>query len=143
MRTRILMGCSLAVVAIAAACAGNPQPGDSGYAYNVSGEYAAEFITDDGTVLTGTAQLATAKGGAVSGTVTLTDPFTVRGEVEGLVVGSQLSITFPYEIDETGGSGVATGTAEISEGGASIAGSLEIIDDSGGPAAASFTFERR
>jgi hypothetical protein len=29
---------------LAAACAGNPEPGDDGYAYNVNGEYTAEFI---------------------------------------------------------------------------------------------------
>lgn len=132
-----------ALAMLIVACAGNPQPGDSGYAYNVSGEYAAEFIADDGTVITGTIQLATGSGGAVTGSMALTDPFTVTGEIEGLVVGSQLTITVPYQIEETGSSGVASGTAEIAEGGASVVGSVDISDDSGGPSAASFTLQRR
>jgi hypothetical protein len=79
---------------LAAACAGNPEPGDDGYAYNVNGEYTAEFITDDdGTAIYGTITLATAKGGIVTGKMALTNPFTVDGDVEGLLFEDELTLT--------------------------------------------------
>lgn len=130
----------LGLAMLLSACAGNPQPGDTGYAYNVNGEYAAEFVTDDGTVITGTMRLATAAGGVVSGAMALDNPFTIEGEVEGLVVGSELTVTVPYMIAETGCAGVAVGGGEITEGGRSVVGSVEIEDECGeGPSTATFT----
>ena len=49
--------------ALASACAGNPEPGESGYPYNLAGRYQAEFLVD-GAPYRGTIDLSTAPGGA-------------------------------------------------------------------------------
>lgn len=130
----------LAFALFVAACAGNPEPGDDGYAYNVNGEYAVEFITDDdGTAIYGTITLATASGGIVTGVMALTNPFTVDGDVEGLLFEDELTITVPYTIAENGCSGVAAGTGIVTEGGGSVAGHVDIADECGGPTGATFS----
>lgn len=134
---------ALALVALAA-CAGNPEPGEPGYDYNVDGAYSAEFLADDGQAYGGTVDLATGAGGTVTGTMTLTDPMTVDGTVEGLVVGSELTVTISYTIPDTGCSGVASGGGTIAEGGGQVVGDVEILDECGGaPLTATFTFERQ
>jgi len=131
---------AVAFAFLAAACAGNPEPGDDGYAYNVNGEYAAEFVTDDdGTAIYGTVTLATAPGGIVTGKMALTNPFTVDGEVEGLLFEDELTISIPYTIAENGCSGVTAGTGVVSEGGGSIVGHMDIADECGGPTGATFS----
>ena len=134
---------AIAVTTVLAACGGNPAPGDEGYAYNVSGEYAAEFIADDGTVITGTVTMATARGGAVTGKLALDNPFTVTGDIEGVIDGSEMSLTMPYAIEETGCTGVASGIAQIAEGGGSLDGMIDIADDCGeAPSTATFSLVR-
>lgn len=135
---------STAVVLALAACAGNPEPGEPGYAFNVEGEYAVEFVASDGQTYAGTMQLSTAEGGEVSGTMALTDPLAIDGSAEGLVVGAQLTITVSYTIPENGCSGVASGTGTIADGGGEVVGDVEIDDECGdAPLAAAFTFTRR
>lgn len=126
------------------ACGSPPQPGDPGYAYNLDGEYAAEFAADDGTVYTGTMQLETLEGGEVTGTMSLVDPAAIEGTIDGLVVGADLSLTVEYEIVDQGCGGVASGGGVIDEGGGSASGSVEISDGCGGgaPTSASFTLTR-
>jgi hypothetical protein len=138
------IGLGLAV-ALITACAGNPAPGDEGYAFNLNGEYAAEFIThDDGMAITGTVTLGTARGGDVSGTMALQDPFTVDGDVAGIIEGSLFTMTVPYTIVENGCAGVATGTGEIAEGGGTVSGEIEIADEcEGAPMGADFTLTRQ
>jgi hypothetical protein len=138
------MGLGLAA-GLLAACAGNPAPGYEGYAFNLNGEYAAEFIShDDGMAFTGTITLGTARGGDVSGTMALRDPFTVDGDLEGIIEGSLFTMTVPYTIVENGCAGVATGTGEIAEGGGTVTGEVEIADEcQGAPMGASFTLSRR
>lgn len=141
MRSKLLSSATL-VVALSA-CAGNPEPGEPGYAFNVEGEYAAEFVDDDGQTYSGTMQLSTGEGGAVSGTMSLTDPMTIGGTAEGLVVGAQLQIAVSYTIPDTGCSGVASGTGTIEEGGGRVAGDVEIEDECGdAPSAATFALTR-
>lgn len=131
--------------ALITACAGNPAPGDEGYAFNLSGDYVAEFVTHaDGMAFTGTVTLGTARGGDVSGSMALRDPFTVEGDVTGLIQGSLLTMSVPYTILENGCAGVAAGTGEIAEGGGMISGEVEIADEcEGAPMGASFTFTRQ
>ncbi len=138
------IGLALAA-ALSTACAGTPVPGDEGYAFNLNGEYAAEFVTHaDGMAFTGTLAVGTARGGEVSGTMALRDPFTIDGDVEGLIEGSLLTMTVPYAIVENGCTGVASGTGEIAEGGGSVTGEVEIMDEcEGAPFAADFTLTRQ
>lgn len=125
------------------ACAAAPEPGEPGYEYNLEGEYAAEFLANDGQPYRGTIRLATAPGGDVSGTLALVDPVALEGTAEGRIVGAQLTLTVSYTIPETGCSGVASGGGTIAEGGGRVAGDVEIDDECGGaPTASSFTFTR-
>lgn len=136
-------GALAAVLALGIACGGNPEPGEPGYAYNLDGEYNAEFAADDGVAYSGVMALETAPGGAVSGTMSLSNPVVVNGTVEGLIVGAELSISVPYEIPDNGCTGVASGTAIIEEGGGAVNGSVDIADECGGaPLSAAFTLWR-
>lgn len=143
MRVRTLFGIAALSVGLAA-CAGNPEPGEPGYAFNVNGEYAVEFVADDGQVYTGTMQLETGAGGAVTGVMAIRDPVTIDGDLEGLIIGAELTLTVPYSIIENGCSGVASGDGVVAEGGGSVAGTVEINDEcAGAPFAADFTFTLR
>lgn len=118
------------VIVAAAACAGNPQPGDPGYAYNVTDAYAAEFVVDNASY-TGSLTLETAPGGMVAGTMNVTSPATITGPVEGMVKGDTLTFESNYEIAENGCSGIVTGTGVIAEGGGSVSGSMDVYDACG------------
>lgn len=128
---------------LVAACAGNPEPGDEGYPYNLNGTYDAEFVTDeDGQAFAGSLTLGTAQGGVVTGMMELRDPATVEGDVEGLIFEDELTITIPYTIIDNGCSGVASGLGVIAEGGDSVTGHVDIADECGGPSGATFTLTR-
>lgn len=135
----------VAAVAIAAACGGNPQPGDPGYSFNLNGEYNAEFAADDGQVYSGTMQLTTGPGGVVTGTMTLLSPMSIDGTVEGMIVGAQLDVTVQYFIADIQCGGTASSTATIEEGGDAATGPADITSDddcAGGPVSATFSLSR-
>ena len=118
---------TLLVAGLAVGCAGNPAPGDSGYAYNLNGTYEAVFEAQ-GTGYTGTMSISTAPGGVVTGTVLLTSPAEVIGDVTGMVADS----TFQFESDyvrEGGCGGTLMGAGPIQPGGAGSTGLVEIADD--------------
>ena len=117
---------ALAVI-VAGACAGNPKPGDSGYAYNVSDAYAAEFVVDNASY-TGSMTLETAPGGAVAGSMRVTSPVTITGTVTGMIAADTLTFETDYEIAENGCSGTVTGVGVIAEGGTAVAGSMDVYD---------------
>ena len=117
----------LSVAVLATGCAGNPAPGDSGYQYNLNGTYEAAFEAQ-GTAYTGTMSISTAPGGVVTGTVLLTSPAEVIGDVTGMVADS----TFNFESDymrDGGCGGMLVGTGPIRSGGAGSSGTVEIADD--------------
>jgi hypothetical protein len=111
--------------AFAAACAGNPQPGESGYPYNLTGSYQAEFLVD-GAPYRGSMNLSTAPGGAVSGSFTLTEPMQIVGSVEGAIVADTLDFQMPYEILENSCAGVVHGRGAILEGGTGVSSPVRI-----------------
>lgn len=113
-------------LALLAACAGTPGPGDSGYMYNVIGPYTGQFVVD-GQPLPGTLQLDTGSGGVVMGTFGV-PMMGITGELEGLVVDDQLTFTGNYNNPETGCDGVAEVTATIEEGGTAIRGRIEVSE---------------
>ena len=115
------------VFIVAGACAGNPKPGDAGYAYNVSDAYVAEFVVDN-TSYTGSMTLETAPGGAVAGTMSVTVPATITGTVTGTVVADTLTFESDYEIAENGCTGTVDGVGVIAEGGGSVAGLMDVYD---------------
>lgn len=115
------------VVIVAGACAGNPQPGDSGYAYNVSDAYAAEFIVDAASY-TGSMTLETAVGGMVTGSMNVTSPATITGTVNGTIAADTLTFESDYEIAENGCTGIVTGVGVIATGGDAVSGSMDVYD---------------
>lgn len=131
---RVLAG--LATMALLAACSGNPQPGDSGYAYNVTGDYELTVLIE-GMTYSGMAAMSTMKGGEVTGSMDFTSPEAISGALIGTVVGDSMQFSSAYE--RSGCVGVLTGQGTIAEGGASAAGSVAIDDDCApGPMAGSF-----
>jgi hypothetical protein len=118
---------ALSVALLGAGCAGNPAPGESGYRFNLNGTYDAVFEAQ-GTAYTGTMSVSTAPGGVVTGTVFLTSPAEVIGDVTGTVVDS----TFQFESDylrDGGCGGTLLGAGPIQSGGAGSSGLIEIADD--------------
>ena len=81
---------ALLSLAMLAACAGTPGPGDSGYPYNVAGPYTGQFVVD-GEALPSTIQLQTHAGGVVTGSFNVS-PLGISGELEGTVIGDQLPV---------------------------------------------------
>ncbi len=122
---------SLAVIAAAtilSACSGNPAPGQPNYAYNVSGTYSMTMLAFEQT-LPGTAEMAIADGGDVTGT------FTFDGEgpmdIAGAVSGDTLTFSSTYE--RSGGcEGLFDGVGVVVAGGDSITGTMEINDSCAG-----------
>lgn len=117
----------LSVAVLTTGCAGNPAPGDSGYQFNLNGTYEA-VIEAQGTAYTGTMSINTAPGGVVTGTVLLTSPAEVIGDVTGMVADS----TFQFESDymrDGGCGGTLIGMGPIESGGAGSSGTVEIADD--------------
>lgn len=126
---------------LAAGCAGNPEPGDSGYRFNLNGGYDA-MVEAQGTAYMGTAELTTLPGGAVTGSIVLTSP----GQVEADVTGTVTDSTFQFEsvyVRDGGCEGVLLGTGRIEPEGVAASGSVDIADDcSGSMLAGSFKFSR-
>ncbi len=127
--------------AFAAGCAGNPQPGESGYPYNLTGRYQAEFLVE-GNPYRGTMDLSTAPGGAVSGSFAVTDPGQVVGSVEGTIVADSLDFAIPYEILENGCAGIVRGRGAIVQGGAGLAGPIQLDDACDGQMSGTLTLTR-
>jgi hypothetical protein len=118
------------VLAVAAACSGNPMPGDSGYPYNMTGMYDTDFEAL-GTVYAGPAEIATSPGGLVYGKIQLDGPETVVGDFEGSIAGDTL--TFESHYERAGGCmGVLSGVGIIAEGGGSASGDAVVDDDCSG-----------
>jgi len=128
-----------ALLALLAACAGNPGPGDPGYPYNVSGTYSGRFMVE-GQSLGATLSLQTSPGGVVGGEVQVPD-MGVTAEVEGTVAANQLTLRIAYFNPVTRCDGLAEGTVTVTEGGATFSGPVTIIE-CGQSMGASLTFRR-
>jgi hypothetical protein len=89
---------------------------------------------------TGSMQLATRPGGAVSGTMTLTAPIAITVELSGAVSGDSISFGGPYRTPDC--TGVLRGRGRIAAGGSSASGSVYIDDGCVGAMAGTFRFER-
>ena len=130
----------IAIAVLYGACAGNPQPGDPGYAYNLSGAYDATYDLDVGSY-SGTIEMETARGGVVTGKYLLINPDMVEGSISGTIVGDAFTYSGPYE-RHGGCGGTVTGAGVITEGGTSVSGEIEIEDDCSGPIAGTYSFDR-
>ena len=134
MRNLMALG-GLALIFVA--CSGNPQPGDSGYAYNVTGDYELSVVIE-GMTYTGMAAVSTMKGGEVTGSMDFESPEAIRGTMIGTVVGDSLNFSSAYE--RSGCTGVLTGRGVITEGGTDVTGEVDVNDECApGPMAGDFT----
>jgi hypothetical protein len=138
-RARLLTAASTAL--LGAACAGNPAPGEPGYRFNLQGNYDV-LISVQGMAFTGTAELNTAPGGAVTGELRLTSPESVTADLAGTVADS----TFQFESTYTrsgGCDGALVGSGSIAPEGAGTSGDLDVADDcAGGLMEGSFELSR-
>lgn len=128
-----------ALLAVLAACAGNPGPGDPGYAFNVSGDYSGQFLVE-GQGISATLSLQTAPGGVVSGQVAVPE-MGISAEIQGMVVGNQLTLRMSYHNPTTQCDGLGEGTATVAEGGAAFSGPMTVTE-CGQSMGASFSFRR-
>ena len=128
-----------ALLVLLAACAGNPGPGEPGYAFNVSGDYSRQFIVE-GQGISATLSLQTASGGVVSGQVRVPE-MRISSEVQGMVASTQLTLRLSYHNPSPRCDGVAEGTATITEGGATFSGPMTVAE-CGQSMGASFSFRR-
>ena len=132
------------LIAATAACGGSPEPGEMGYPYNVDGEYNITFDADDGQAYSGTISLTTSMGGAVTGTMALTNPLSIDGTGEGLLVGAQLDLEMEFFIPDAQCGGIASSTMTVLEGGVGASGDATMVYEDGcdGPGTAALTFSR-
>ena len=128
-----------AILAILCACAGNPGPGEPGYAFNVSGAYSGQFVVE-GQGISAALTLQTAPGGVVTGDLRVTE-MGISAKAEGTVVGSQLNLRIAYRNPGNGCDGLAEATATIGEGGATFSGPMTITE-CGQSMGASLSFRR-
>ena len=130
---------ALALLVALAACAGTPGPGDPGYLFNVAGDYSGQFAVG-GQALPANMVLDTAPGGVVTGAFGV-PMMGIEGEIEGEIVGDQITFVAGYHNPETGCDGVASAAGTVTENGASLEGQIEVTE-CGEYMAGSFRFSR-
>lgn len=128
---------SLIIAALigASACSGAPIPGDHGYRYNLEGRYSSDMMVRQ-TSYRGSMDLATARGGALAGTMRLTAPIPITADLTGHVTGDSIAFGGPYRTPEC--SGVLRGRGRIADGGRTAWGDVNIDDGCVGAMAGSF-----
>lgn len=119
------------VIALLAACATAPAPGDTGYAYNVEGTYVGRLVVDR-EAFEATLDMHTGPGGRVSGSFAVRAPLQIDGDVSGTVIDDLLRVTLSYASGAEDGGGGCPGTIEgiltVSPGGGTVGGPVTISD---------------
>lgn len=128
-----------ALAVLLAACAGNPGPGEPGYAFNLSGDYSGQFDVE-GTVISATMTLQTGPGGVVTGSFRVAQ-MGLTGSVEGTLVGDLLTFRGAYRNPESGCDGTTEATATVGPGGATVSGPMTVVE-CGQTLAGSLNFRR-
>ena len=121
----------LAVALLLGACAGNPGPGEAGYAYNLTGTYSGTLDVE-GMLFSTVLELNTAPGGSVTGSFTATGMGPVSGEVTGTIAEDTFVFQVRYDRTAEGCSGVLSGRATIPTGGGEFSSSVGIDDSCDG-----------
>ena len=121
----------LAAALLLGACAGNPGPGESGYAYNLTGTYSGTLDVE-GILFSAVLELNTAPGGAVTGTFTATGMSPVSGDITGTITEDAFVFRIRYNRTAEGCSGVLSGRATIPTGGGEFTSSVGIDDNCDG-----------
>ena len=92
------------------------------------------------TSYTGAMDLATAPGGAVSGTMMLMTPVPITAELTGHVIGDSVAFGGPYRTPDC--TGVLRGRGRIADGGGAAWGDVKIDDGCVGAMAGSFRLKK-
>ena len=92
------------------------------------------------TSYTGAMDLATAPGGAVSGTMMLMTPVPITAELTGHVIGDSVAFGGPYRTPDC--TGVLRGRGRIADGGRAAWGDVKIDDGCVGAMAGSFRLKK-
>ena len=121
------------------ACAANPAPGQSGYPFNLDGDYAGRVFFA-GEPFDATIELDTRGGGAVTGSFRVRQPVLIDGRVEGVLVDDLFRIRVSYR-SPGGCDGSMEGVLTVERGGATFEGPVT-VRDCGEPIAGRLAFER-
>jgi hypothetical protein len=125
----------VAALAGVSACSGAPTPEDHGSRYDLQGRYSSDMIVRQ-TSYRGSMDVATSRGGALSGTLRLTTPIPITAELTGHVLRDSIAFGGPYRTPEC--TGVLRGRGRIAEGGRTAWGDVNIDDGCVGAMAGSF-----
>jgi hypothetical protein len=109
------------------ACAGNPGPGETGYAYNLSGPYRGTVMVE-GMAFSFNMEMSTAPGGAVAGEYRVMDPVVMSGSLAGTLAADTVTFSLNYlnPMDGCGGVLQVEGTVDV--GGSSFSGRGRVND---------------
>lgn len=121
------------------ACSRTPSAGEAAYRYNLDGRYASDMVVRE-TNYSGAMDLATASGGAVSGTMTLMTPVPITAELTGHVTGDSIAFGGPYRTPDC--TGVLRGRGRIADGGGAAWGDVKIDDGCVGAMSGSFRLKK-
>ncbi len=127
MRLARISSFALTVVLLLGACAGNPGPGEVGYAYNLTGTYSGTLDVE-GMLFSTVLELNTAPGGSVTGSFTATGMGPVSGTLTGTITEDAFVFQVRYNRTAEGCSGVLSGRATIPTGGGEFSSSVGIDD---------------
>lgn len=141
MRNTMPTGIVAALVVGTWACAGTPGPGDTGYPFNLLGNYAGEVVVE-GTAFSFEMGIQTHSGGSFDGTYVVTSPISMSGPLVGTIVAdtARFSLDYLNPTDGCGGNLDATGTVE--PGGGSLAGRVRVNDSCNGYLSGTFSVAR-
>jgi hypothetical protein len=138
-RPHLLITAAVSLVVGASACSRTPSAGDAEYRYNLRGRYTSDMMVGQ-TSYSGSMDLATAPGGAISGTMTLTTPIPITAKLTGQLSGDSIAFGGPYRTPDC--TGVLRGRGRIADGGRAAWGDVTIDDGCVGAMAGSFRLEK-
>jgi len=129
------------IAGMAAACAGNPGPGEPGYPFNLQGVYSGEVLIE-GEAYGVTMDLATGPGGVLDGSYQVTSPIRMAGSLNGALVADTVTFTLSYTNPMDGCGGTLDGTGTVAEGRQSFSGRASVNDSCGGYLSGTFMMRR-
>lgn len=137
---RLLLPLLLALPLLAGSgCSQSPEAGDAGYRFNLAGRYSSDMTVRD-VRYSGSMDLATRRGGALSGTMQITTPIAITAKLSGSVSGDSIVFGGPYRTPDC--TGVLRGRGRVADGGNTAWGSLNIDDGCVGAMAGNFRLQR-
>ena len=123
------------------ACAGNPGPGEPGFAFNLQGSYAGRVMVE-GQAFGVEMDLRTLEGGALEGRYRVTSPVQMSGPITGALAADSVTFRLNYENPMDGCDGILEGRGTVSDGGGEFTVNADVNDSCGGFLGGTFSFRR-